>query len=459
VQGHEFDSTIVAGALALDAAEVEERLAELERVHAVVRCLREHELPDGAPSLLYGFVHALFQNAFYESLQPTRRASLSLAVADALLAHYGAPIVATEAGFLLETAREHSRAAEMFRLAAEAAFRASASTECVALARRGLALVPKVPDPNARPPLELGLLTMLGVALRSMRGFTDPEVEATYHRAIAVCREIGKSVELMPVLWGLALHYLMRGEVEMNAQIVDQMSAIAEREGTPVLLVQAHVHRGVTLLQAGSPVRALKELREVVSLYDPDKKEQYTVQFGGDPMPMIGSFLAWGQWLTGDAAGAAETVTDIVRRARVGPSMTSAHGLFFSAFVSQLARKPEDARRYAEEALQMSRAHDFGFYATMAEMWRAWAIAAQGDLDEGIEGMMRGLASARATGTQSCQAHVLAMLAETLADAGRLDEALEAVVEASALVERTGERYYEAEIDRVEGGDIARSCG
>src|SRR5262249_30684122 len=65
VQGQEFDAAVVAAALRRDAAGVEERLEALERVHALVRRLRELELPDGTPTVRYAFVHALYQNAFY----------------------------------------------------------------------------------------------------------------------------------------------------------------------------------------------------------------------------------------------------------------------------------------------------------------------------------------------------------------------------------------------------------
>jgi predicted ATPase len=236
----------------------------------------------------------------------------------------------------------------------------------------------------------------------------------------------------------------------MNAQIVEQMSAIAEREGTTALRIQAQVHRGVSFLHAGAPVRAIRELRSVLALYDPEMRAHNDVDFGGDPVPMIMSFLAWAHSLTGDTAEAAEAVERTVRHARSVPSVSSAHGLFFSAFVSQLARDAAATRRYAEEAIQMSRTLDLAFYASMAEIWHAWALAAQGDVEKGIDGMRRGLAALRAMGAQSCQAHVLAMLSETLADAGRLDDALEAVLEARALVERSGERYYEAEVGRIE---------
>jgi hypothetical protein len=85
VQGQEFDSSVVSKALGLDAAEVEERLEVLDRVYAFVRLLREQDFPDGTPTLRYRFVHVLYQNDLYTSLKPTRRASLSAAVAQALV--------------------------------------------------------------------------------------------------------------------------------------------------------------------------------------------------------------------------------------------------------------------------------------------------------------------------------------------------------------------------------------
>src|SRR5262249_42381453 len=88
VQGHEFDSGVVARVLDLDAADAEERFESLDRVHELVRLRREQEFPDGTLVLRYQFVHVLYQNALYEALQPTRRASYSAAVARTLLGHF-----------------------------------------------------------------------------------------------------------------------------------------------------------------------------------------------------------------------------------------------------------------------------------------------------------------------------------------------------------------------------------
>ena len=85
VQGHEFDSATVAKALAIDPAEVEERLEGLDRLHGLVRLIGEREFPDGTLTLRYSFVHVLYQNALEASLAGMRKASLSGAIAHAMM--------------------------------------------------------------------------------------------------------------------------------------------------------------------------------------------------------------------------------------------------------------------------------------------------------------------------------------------------------------------------------------
>ena len=113
VQGYEFDSAVAATALGRDQGDAEERLDGLGRIHALVQPVREVQLPDGRLTVRYRFVHALYQNALYGSLGPSRRASLSAAVADAFIAHHGqSPVHASELALLFEAAREFARAAE-----------------------------------------------------------------------------------------------------------------------------------------------------------------------------------------------------------------------------------------------------------------------------------------------------------------------------------------------------------
>ncbi len=120
VQGTEFDSAIVSEAMELDPAEVEQRLDLLERVHVFVKRGAEYEFPDLTLTLQYQFVHALYQNMLYASLQPTRRAALSGRVARALVAHgEDTPASAARLAVLFEAARDFATSARYYFIAAQ----------------------------------------------------------------------------------------------------------------------------------------------------------------------------------------------------------------------------------------------------------------------------------------------------------------------------------------------------
>ena len=140
VQGHEFDSAVVAKALGAGQADFEERLEELDRLHGLVRLEGDRELPDSTLTLRYCFVHALYQNALYGSLTATRKAALSAAVAEALLGFCGdrTAEVASELALLFEAARNFARASDFFLMAAGNARRVYANQEALALAQRAL---------------------------------------------------------------------------------------------------------------------------------------------------------------------------------------------------------------------------------------------------------------------------------------------------------------------------------
>jgi predicted ATPase len=65
--------------------------------------------------------------------------------------------------------------------------------------------------------------------------------------------------------------------------------------------------------------------------------------------------------------------------------------------------------------------------------------------------MRQGLATSRATGAEFGQPFFLAQLAEVCGRAGQTEEGLTLLAEALAAVDKTGERFYEAELHRLKG--------
>jgi tetratricopeptide (TPR) repeat protein len=453
VQGYRFDSATAAAALALAPADVEEDLQALDRVHGFVRLLGEQELPDGTLTLQYQFVHVLYQNALYASLTPTRRAQASAAVAQALLGFYGeqGSAIASELALLLETARESSRAADYFLVAAQNAARIFAYREAVALVQRGLALVEKLQVTTERMRREGMLWLTLGSLLIVTRGGGDPEVEAAYRRAHDLSVDTGEDVQLFTALRGLSEFYHTRGPRETALSYAEQALTIAQRLGDPALIVDAHHAVAMPLLYLGELERAREHVERGVALYEPKQRRAYASLFYHAIDPGVGCRFQASRvlWLLGypDRARAhAEEGLALARR--IAHVLSVAWGHSDAALLHQCRREPRLAEEHAATALALSREHGLPEITGWGLAWHGWALALQGRIGDGIAEIRDGLAALG--GHTGLKPHLLALLAEAVGAAGHVAEALAVLSEALAQSE-TGGRYYRAELHRLQG--------
>jgi len=79
-----------------------------------------------------------------------------------------------------------------------------------------------------------------------------------------------------------------------------------------------------------------------------------------------------------------------------------------------------------------------------------WALVQQGQEKEGLQELQRGVTATRATGS-GLLTRGFVLLAETYGKIGQVEEGLATIAEAIAVMEKTGERIYEAELYRIKG--------
>jgi predicted ATPase len=106
---------------------------------------------------------------------------------------------------------------------------------------------------------------------------------------------------------------------------------------------------------------------------------------------------------------------------------------------------------HAETAISVATAQQIALVLAVGPIMRGWALAMQGHGAEGLIQLRQGLDAYRATGAEFYRPHFLGMLAEVRSSLGQPEAGLTALSEALALVETTGERYYEAELHRLTG--------
>ena len=167
----------------MDAGDVEEHLQTLDQTYGFVTYLKEEELPDHTLTLKYRFVHVLYQNALFGTLTPSRRASLSAAIAAALLAFYGSDSsdVASELAFLFQRRATGRRRRSFSLKAARNAARIFANQEAVSLCQRGLEMATGRRTLRAHA-AGAKLQMTLGPSLMTVKGFAATETLRTFAR-------------------------------------------------------------------------------------------------------------------------------------------------------------------------------------------------------------------------------------------------------------------------------------
>ena len=114
-------------------------------------------------------------------------------------------------------------------------------------------------------------------------------------------------------------------------------------------------------------------------------------------------------------------------------------------------RESQAVREQAEAVLALSTEQGFAQWLVVGNLAQGWALAQQDHGAEGIALIQQGLAAHQALGAKLYMPYYLALLAEAFGKMGQVQEGLRTLEEALDVVERTEERWYEAELYRLRG--------
>jgi predicted ATPase len=128
-----------------------------------------------------------------------------------------------------------------------------------------------------------------------------------------------------------------------------------------------------------------------------------------------------------------------------------AWALCFAAELHYFLRDRKKVQELAEAAMTISVEQGFPFWLERANIPQGWALAKQGKGEEGIRQIHQGLDAYRAKGAELWCPHLLAMSVAAYKAAGQIEQSQSQLTEALALVNKTGQRYYEAELYRLKG--------
>jgi len=404
------------------------------------------------PTRAYTFKHVLTQEVAYQALLPSDRQQVHLRIAQVLVEQFPTTVdtqpelVAqhyTEAGMMMP-------ALAYWQRAGRCAVERSGHREAISHLRKGLEVLQTLPDSRERAQQELALHIAMGASLTAIAGYGAPEVQRAYTRARALCQEVGEPPQLPSVLFGLWRFYVQRGQLQTARELAEQCLTLAQRMHDPVYLLRGHTTLGVTLFYLGELLRARTHLEQGDRLDDPQQLRSPT--FVLNPMVACRAYVALVLWWLGYPDQALRRSQEALNLAQdLGHPQSLAFALNFGTWLHQLRREEHAALERAEAAVTLATEQGFALWAAVGTFWRGWILAERGQGVEGIAHMRQSFDAWRATGADVWQPHMLALLAEVQGKVGRAAEGLHGLAEALTLVNKTGERFYEAEMHRLQG--------
>jgi tetratricopeptide (TPR) repeat protein len=357
---------------------------------------------------------------------------------------------------LVGGAREaNDQAIAWWRKAGEAAFAVGAYTQAAVFFRRAIELIRKLPPSDIAKRAELECCLALKLPVAQLTNRRSDEVREILSRALQLSEEVGASEQIIEALYGLYMRAFNSAELVDALQLASRLSQIAEEKGSRYDRLLAIRALGTCLFSMGRFDEAIVHLQDAAA---------EVLQGSHNHRPRVieqaelvsATYLGWALLITGQSARGARTLdivqsyadvvsSDLVMKLATYTNLALAH---FSAGDQALVES------YAASALEALRQVDrSGFFVgianvfdqtvrpSRAEIWLSETTTRDFLLSQHIE------LGAYLEAPTLCAAAALMLVrrGNPAAGASLLGEALEAA-------RATDERWYEAELLRLQAG-------
>jgi predicted ATPase len=411
------------------------------------------------PTAEYMFKHALVQDAAYGTLLRGPRRQLHTQIAKALEIH-SSEIIDSQPELLAQHYSEAGlveKSVEYWGKAGRRSAARSAMAEAGAQFKKGLNQLELLPDTPERKQQELELRCALGAVLIAVNGFAAPETGHVYARAQELWEKLGSPTEFLYLPFGQSFHHLVRGEFDLAQRFDENLLRLGHQQNDSAGLVLGHHSSGRTLLYRGRFASSRSHQEEALTLYDPISQRSLAGQAGFGPRVGILGFLGLALFCLGfpdQALARSDAAIAEARKLAHPPSL--AVSLSLGALLLSLVGDHAVHREWVDQLVAMTTEQRFPYWGAMGTIVRGWIKAKDGDVAEGMWLMHSGLAAYRATGAELRMPHYIALLAGAHEIAGQVEEGLALLGEAFQIVERTGERWFAAELNRHKGNLLVR---
>jgi class 3 adenylate cyclase/predicted ATPase len=411
------------------------------------------------PDAVYTFKHALVQDAAHGSLLRNSRQQLHAQIAEALEAlspelmesqpelfaqHY------TEAGLV-------EKSVVYWGSAGRRSVARSAMAEAAAQLKKALdqlALLPEDPDRQRK---ELEFRSALGAVLSAVKGHAAPETGQAYARARELWEQLGSPPGFLQVPYGQSRYHGHRGELDQAQRLDEDLLRLSRQRNDSAGLILGHLSAGRNLMYGGKFVASRSHLEAGFALYDPISHRSLVRQFGMYPQVGSQAYLGIVLFCLGYPDQAfVQSNAAIAGARRLAHPTSLAASLAIGARLLSLLGDNAVLGEWVDQLAAITTEHGFPHWGAQGTIYRGWVRVKNGDMEEGISLLRRGSTAYSVTASDAWMPYFLTLLAAAHEIVGQGEAGLHLLDEALQIVERNGERWFAAELNRRKGQLLLR---
>jgi predicted ATPase len=305
------------------------------------------------------------------------------------------------------------------------------------------------------PEDQLFLLMQAGLYLTLTRGLGASEARVCYERAEPLCHSLNRPELLYSGLMNQWVFSLVTDKLTLTMRIAKRVSQLAQNQNDEALVIGAYCTLAATLYFLGDFEAARQNATLGLKIWNSGRIQSAVEEIYAPPVICL-IVKAGSEWHFGEIASCEATIARATSLAKeLNDTHALAAALLWATMVGHLQRNPAKVARLASDLIELSTRQTFAFWLPAAEIFRGWARSASGSAAEGAAWIEDGIRDYRATGSMLRMPYYLALKAESLCLVDHFSEALEAIREAEAWVERSEERWWFAELRRLRGVILA----
>jgi predicted ATPase len=254
------------------------------------------------------------------------------------------------------------------------------------------------------------------------------------------------------VLKGLYRFHATQARLSTAEELAQQLFHLAQRQHDATIFQEAHLALGTVTLFRGDLVTARAHLEHSLHLSDPWQPSRQTFGGGHDSRVQNLVWLALALWGLGYADQALQRSEEALALAQQGEhTPTLAFAAVHATVLSQCRRDVAGTHARADAVMADAVAQGLAHRVGHGRILWGWALAMRGDAVAGVVQIRQGIAVSQGEGLNLWRPYMLALLAEAYGQARQPEAGLQVLAEALTLVAATEERWWEAELYRLQG--------